>query len=625
MRKTRIIVSIALSVLLCVTAAVASVAAEDAPIVYVSGAPALGMVERYDHDCGQYVGYIPSLLSAFSEEYGYDVRYLPDGEADKRFDKLNNTQADLITAASNESFYTETQWENGITVLIAEQNGQSMEYRLLFTDAAGSEFRSRLTAFMTACSEEKAAGLLLGTWTESSQSGGQTTWIIAAAAFATVLVLLFVILRLNRQLKVSHLSKEIDPITGIGNDVYLRNCYYEWISDQNRALYSAVYFKLGYDMPSAREIADNQNAALQYIAELLRDSIDPDDILARVDERGFFVLKATTDPEKIADWVQQMLMRMDVFLEKTPQSDCVYAGILPLRVGDRDLDSIVFNASYSSRYAQKNGRRFGVFSRAVADSMKEENELRAALGKALAEDQFVVYLQFYVNGADGSILGAEALSRWNHPSSGLLTPRRYISLLESENHMEQYDFMVLEKVCAILEDLCRYDSTFFISCNFMRKTIIMPGFLERFESVIEQFHFPRECLHFEITEYSLGESTDLLYSNIERIRALGVQIVIDDFGSGCSDVFDLGHFISNSVKLDRSLVSGNSSEKDDMILAGLIGIFEKLGITVIAEGIETKAQADRLLRLGCSMFQGYYYYLPMPASEAKRLILANKA
>lgn len=614
-------VLLALLVLACVPLAAALAAAEERPVLYISGAPSLGMVEYYDLRAEQYRGYVPALLHAFSEEYGYDLRYLSVGGDDRRFEKLNNIQADLVTAASTEDFYTREQWADGITILSAEQNGKSVEYRLLFTAATGSSLKARLAAFVAAYPAERTDGLLLEVWEERGEAATPVVWIAAAGvALLLAITLLLVMLRLKRKLKENSRGMETDPVTGIGNDIYLHNCFSERISDRNRALYSAIYFRLGYDTPSAKEVAESQNGALQYIADLLRENTQPEDILARVDEKGFLVLRLSTDQEETGEWVQRMLLQIDAFLGRTPQSDWVYAGVVPLQTSDRDLDSVIFNAAYSSRYAKKSGSRSAEYSHSVVDSMKEEYELRMALGQAFAEDQFILYLQLIVDGRNGAVLGAEALSRWNHPTKGRLSPGKYIDLIETENRSAQFDFMIFEKVCALLEEVCASEASFFISCNFMRTTIVLPDFVERFKGVLERYRFPRECLLFEITEYSVVEDRAQLYRNVERVRALGVRIVIDDFGNGNSDVFDLGHFPADGVKLDRILVAGNTTEQDDIILAGMLRIFAELKMAVIAEGIEHQEHADRLLRLGCTTFQGYYYYLPMPTSEARRLI-----
>lgn len=590
---------------------------ESKPILYVSGAPSLQAVEHYDSSKKEYDGLVPQFLMDFGQAYDWDVRYLESENGDSRPSKLKNSQADLVTAASFENFYTPEQWDNGLTVLTAKQDGALVEYRLLFTQVTTQKLKDQLKSYIDSYPTESMAGLLLSSY----QEGLNLRVILPATAVGVILLgvaigLLIWAVRLKRRLKKSNADIETDPVTGIGNGLYLKKRCNELITDSNRALYSGIYF-----LTQGQERGlQGSNAVLACIAEHLSTAVGAQDILARVNDGGFFVLRVGNDSDDNTRWIEQVLNQTELLTRKLNHGGEIFAGIYPLQAYDRDIETIITGCYYSARYAQQTDCRFAEYSQSVVDSLSEEDELSASLNTALQEDQFAVYLQFLVDGRSGAILGAEALSRWNHPQRGLLSPSKYIRLLENDNRGARFDFLMLNKVCAVLQDFCAQNKTFFISCNFMRRTIVMPGFLERFESVLDSYDFPRECLLFEITEYDIIDNTDLLYSNVEKIRAMGVRTVIDDFGKGYSDVLDLGHFIADGVKLDKVLVSGNTTQKDDIVLGGMIRVFDELGITVIAEGIETTEQANRLLSLGCNVLQGYHYYLPMPASEAKRLI-----
>ncbi len=204
----------------------------------------------------------------------------------------------------------------------------------------------------------------------------------------------------------------------------------------------------------------------------------------------------------------------------------------------------------------------------------------------------------------------------------MLLPEKYISLCEAENKIDILDFTSLKKACEFLENIHKeIHSDFFITCNFSRHTIILPDFVERFNAVLKEFTFPRSCLILEITEYSKVDNVKIMYENISKVQQCGIGVVIDDFGNGYSDLQDLGKYSFDGIKIDKSLVSGAHTRADDIIFKNLIATASKLNMVIIAEGVETYDQMCRLLDMGCVLMQGYYFYVPMPMLEAKRVFL----
>ncbi|MCD8026723.1 MAG: EAL domain-containing protein, partial [Clostridiales bacterium] len=133
--------------------------------------------------------------------------------------------------------------------------------------------------------------------------------------------------------------------------------------------------------------------------------------------------------------------------------------------------------------------------------------------------------------------------------------------------------------------------------------------------------FLRSCLILEITEYSKVDNVKIMYENISKVQQCGIGVVIDDFGNGYSDLQDLGKYSFDGIKIDKSLVSGTHTRADDIIFKNLIATASKLNMVIIAEGVETYDQMCRLLDMGCVLMQGYYFYVPMPMLEAKRVFL----
>ncbi len=597
--------------LICVLFSALPVSAEN-PLIYVSGNPDNYPIEYFDSDSGKYAGYIPELLFQFGKAYGYKIEYLYKGNSDNRQNDFKNIQAELISSVTKKEF-SDQHFNNCINVFCAEE-----EYYIMITEVADEKLKTDLTRFFTSITKEQSNAVLLNVIGEkSAKISFVTVILITLFILAIVSIVIFLTIIFNKHRKITE-NKYTDIITGVGNYLYLERYFKQFITDKNRSLYSAVYF--GAYLKDGRE---DQNEFLKTVAVFLNAEIEKTDTLARIDD-GFFILKNLSEIEKIDTWTENILNKLinEIDARKEFRSGVITAGIYNLGTYDRDLDRMISNAAYCCRYARKNNKLYSVYSRSIEKAEKEEDQLREDIKFAFKKDEFTAYLQFFVNAQNKQILGAEALSRWNHPTMGVLSPAKYIDLLEREHLIGELDFTILQKSCEILEEVC--DSTkkaFFIAFNFSRNTLISPDFVKRVESIISDFHFPRECLLLEVTEYTRISNSQILFDNIKKIKELGIKVVIDDFGSGFTDLVDIGKGNFDGVKLDKSLIDGEHTEADDIILKSLVDLMHNLGMTVIAEGIEEEEQAIRLMDAGCSVIQGFYYYLPMPKLEAIRILL----
>ncbi len=611
MKKRVKAVFFSLMLLIAVLSSALTVSAEN-PLIYVSGNPDNYPIEYFDSESKTFAGYIPELLSQFGENYGYRIEYLNIGVSDNRQGDYKNAQAEIISSATKEEFSAE-QLSGAISVFSADE-----EYYILFTETANEKLKNELTEFFSKITSKKSNEVLLSVTGEKPADLPIAVIVIAAALFLiTIFVIILLAVRLKKYRKLTD-NKDTDIITGVGNYLYLERYFKQFITDKNRSLYSAVYF--GAYLKDGRE---DQNEFLKTIAVLLNAELGDTDILSRIDD-GFFILKNLSEAEGIENWTEAVLNKLitETNDRKEFNSANITAGIYNLGTYDRDLDRMISNSAYCCRYARKNNKSYSVYSRAIEKAEKEEDKLREDIKSAFINDEFTAYLQFFVNAQSKQILGAEALSRWNHPTLGVLSPAKYIEILESEHLIGELDFTIMRKACEILEEVCsKTNKAFFVAFNFSRNTLISPDFVKRVENIIADFNFPKECLLLEVTEYTQISESQILFDNIKKIKKLGIRVVIDDFGSGFTDLVDIGKGDFDGVKLDKSLIDGEHTKADDIILKSLVDLMHNLNMTVIAEGIETEEQAIRLMRAGCSVIQGFYYYLPMPKLEALRVFL----
>ena len=217
------------------------------------------------------------------------------------------------------------------------------------------------------------------------------------------------------------------------------------------------------------------------------------------------------------------------------------------------------------------------------------------------------------------IVGGEALSRWKHPRLGLLSPDRYIPQLEEDGRIRELDFYCLEKTCAFLEDLDRQGVRgFFLSCNFSRRTFSTPEFSQRCLEIVRRHTFTRKLLILEVTESQQIDQrqAEQMLQNILEIRDNGIRVIFDDFGMGFSSFHDLQDYPMDGLKLDKVLVDNMWTQRGRIILRALVETGHKMGMTILAEGVEEERQIQALQELRCDVLQGFRFSVPLPEEEA---------
>jgi EAL domain-containing protein (putative c-di-GMP-specific phosphodiesterase class I) len=242
------------------------------------------------------------------------------------------------------------------------------------------------------------------------------------------------------------------------------------------------------------------------------------------------------------------------------------------------------------------------------------------LPKALQSGNIQVWYQPQVDYVKGKIIGAEALCRWEHDKLGWIGPPDFITTLEEAGLIFELDRFVWDKVCQDLhrwnEQGCHRSVSVNVSRDDIREDRDIPG---HFHNLISKYGLFPDQLRIEITETAYVENSDLLISTTERLRELGFQVEMDDFGSGYSSLHMLKEVPVDRIKLDlHFLTATGDSEKCRTIVSCMIGMVRLLGMEMIAEGVETIDQAHFLRDQGCSLMQGYYFYKPMPVQDFEK-------
>lgn len=260
----------------------------------------------------------------------------------------------------------------------------------------------------------------------------------------------------------------------------------------------------------------------------------------------------------------------------------------------------------------------------MGDMAINDRQLFEELDAALAEKQFVVYFQPQCNHTNGMLVGAEALARWMHPVRGLQSPASFIPAMEESRTIARLDQFVFEEICRFQRQrLDDGDTLVPISMNVSKVDLSEEGFLSRLEQIRRRYELPTKYIRIEITESFTASAVEQVSAAVKQLHELGYLVEMDDFGSGLSSLNVLKDIEFDIIKLDMSFLAGTVGGRGGAILSSVIRMAQWLGTPVIAEGVETKEQADYMRSIGCSFVQGFLYSKPLPEEQFLRCLRDN--
>lgn len=272
----------------------------------------------------------------------------------------------------------------------------------------------------------------------------------------------------------------------------------------------------------------------------------------------------------------------------------------------RDGDGVVVGLISVHRPLDEDGRT------GAAEDVRLDRELRAALER----DEFVVHYQPVVRLHDAFVLGVEALVRWQHPQRGLLAPGAFIGAAERSGAIVDIGQRVLELACRQHRAWADAGRDLHVAVNLSGRQLADTTLPDRIAEVLAATGTPRGRLWLEVTETSLVDDLDRAADVLRRLDRLGTLVSIDDFGTGWASLTYLREFPVHSLKIDRVFVDGlGASARDTAIVSSMLSLGRDLDLAVVAEGIETGAQRDRLLELGCELGQGFHFGRPEPGGD----------
>ncbi len=251
-----------------------------------------------------------------------------------------------------------------------------------------------------------------------------------------------------------------------------------------------------------------------------------------------------------------------------------------------------------------------------------EENIGEVLDLAMMEGKVVAYYQPKYDAITGKVAGAEALSRWIGEDGKLISPAQFVPLLEKSTEITKLDWHILEEVCRFVRQQMDEDVLMVpISVNFSRMHTHETDYVDRLVQIVDQYEVPHTLIEVEITESALAETGTDVIQFVREIRNAGFSVAIDDFGSGLSSLSFVKNVPANVLKIDKSLLSENcEDEKERVVLESIFSFAQRLKLSTVAEGVETKEQLSFLRTCGCDIIQGYYFAKPMAEDQFAEIL-----
>jgi len=414
-----------------------------------------------------------------------------------------------------------------------------------------------------------------------------------------------------------------DPMTGLGNRLLLEEAIANWQPNPPDALSLAVIM---IDLDRFKPVNDTLGHAagdslLKLVAKRLLSAARKQDYVIRLGGDEFLILHTIgSQPigaESVAKRVVELISRP--FLIDGHQVNIgASVGVAALNHGTDNINDLLKHADLALYEAKAAGRgTFKFFEPALALRAIGRRDLEIDLRRALGLKEFFLVYQPQVNIVDGTLRGFEALIRWQCPKRGLVSPLDFISLAEATGEIHAIGEWTLRTACA---EAKTWDGDFCVAVNVSPVQFENDQFVNMVRDVLASTGLPAERLEIEITESLLMKDYSSAQKHLWDIQALGVGIAMDDFGTGYSSLSYLHNFPFSKIKIDQSFIRGSKSEKSLALVNAIINLGDCLGMTTVAEGVETQEQYQELADGGCMVAQGYLISKPIVAQTVPTFI-----
>ncbi|WP_244507800.1 putative bifunctional diguanylate cyclase/phosphodiesterase [Methylobacterium phyllostachyos] len=412
----------------------------------------------------------------------------------------------------------------------------------------------------------------------------------------------------------------LDPLTGLPNRLLLRERLAEALARLDRTGEACALLLI--DLDRFKPVNDTLghpvgDALLEKVADRLRSTVRPTDTVARIGGDEFIILQAGV---RDAAGTQALARRIVDLIGRTYMVEGhlltigASVGVALAPEDGADADRLLKNADLALYRAKLDGRGTYRFFESEMDArMQARRKLELDMRQALARREFQLHYQPQLQLESGKLIGCEALIRWRHPDRGLVSPLDFIPLAEEIGLIVPIGEWVIRQAC---RDAMTWPSHMSVAVNVSPAQFKSDRLVETIISALATSGLPARRLEVEITEGVLLQENEKTLQTLHRLRELGVRVSMDDFGTGYSSLSYLRSFPFDKIKIDRSFVKDLATKPDgEAIIRAIAGLGKSLGMTTVAEGVETAEQMQRIRLEGCTDVQGYLISRPVPTED----------
>jgi len=424
--------------------------------------------------------------------------------------------------------------------------------------------------------------------------------------------------------RIQHLATH-DTLTGLPNRAMFSELLDQAIRTANR--YKDRRFAVMFiDLDRFKTVNDTfghhtGDTLLNEVAQRLRKPLRESDIVARLGGDEFVVLLHKVTDKQQANHIAQNIMNMfkqPIALDEREFAVSGSIGISLFGVDANDEESLMKHADTAMYAAKDDGRNnYRIYSADLHQHTQERASLSLQLRHALARGELTLHYQAKMALSSNAVVGVEALLRWNHPELGEISPVQFIPIAEDNGLIIPIGEWVVETACQqLVAWQARGLPALTLAVNLSSRQFNHPDLHQHIKEVLARTGFAASHLELEITESLVVQNPEHAIELMNTIKAMGVRFAIDDFGTGYSSLGQLRHYPIDTLKIDRAFIHDlDQSKEDQAISQAIISMGKTLGLTVVAEGVETAQQLAFLRQQHCDQIQGFYYHRPCSSKD----------